>query len=93
MTGSTRSSEGLDTRRRRILYRAWHRGTRELDLIVGPFTDAVIAELDEPTLTEYERLLEVPDPQLYAWVTAEEPVAPDYDSAVFRRLQAFHQDK
>lgn len=93
MTGSTRSSEGLDARRRRLLYRAWHRGTREMDLIVGRFTDAVIADLEEPTLTEYERLLEVPDPELYAWILGEYPVAQDYDSTVFRRLQAFHQDK
>ena len=92
MTGSTRSSDGLDDRRRRVLYRAWHRGTREMDLVVGRFTDAVIADLDDADLTEYERLLDVPDPELYAWITGEYPVDPDYDSPVFRRLVAFHGD-
>ena len=40
MTGSTRSSDGLDTRRRRLLFRAWHRGIKEMDLIMGRFSDA-----------------------------------------------------
>ena len=40
MTGSQKSSEGLDPRRRRLLFRAWHRGSREMDLIMGPFADA-----------------------------------------------------
>ena len=91
MTGSTRSSDGLDDRRRRVLYRAWHRGTREMDLVVGRFTDEVIAELDEADLTAYERLLNVPDPELYAWIIGEYPVDPDYDSPVFRRLKSFHE--
>jgi antitoxin CptB len=91
MSGTTRSSEGLDARRRRLLYRAWHRGTREMDLIVGRFTDVVIGDLGETELHEYERLLDVPDPELYAWIIGEYPVAPDYDSALFRRLCAFHQ--
>ena len=45
MTGSTRSSEGLDERRRRLLFRAWRRGTRELDLIMGRFLDETRAGL------------------------------------------------
>jgi len=47
MTGSTRSSHGLDNRRKRLLFRCWHRGTRELDLILGRFADAEIAALKE----------------------------------------------
>ena len=70
--------------------RSWRRGTREMDLIIGRFTDTVIADLDEATLGEYERLLEASDPELYAWVLGDEPVPPEYDSPVFRRLCAFH---
>ena len=47
MTGSTRSSDGLDDRRKRLLFRCWHRGTREMDLILGRFADAEIANLSE----------------------------------------------
>ena len=61
MTGSQRSSAGLDARRRRILFRSWHRGIREMDLIMGQFADAHIGELTEAELDVYEQLIEVPD--------------------------------
>ena len=51
MTGSTRSSSGLDDRRKRLLFRCWHRGTREMDLILGRFADAEIATLSDDELT------------------------------------------
>ena len=51
MSGSTISSEGLDARRRRLLFRAWHRGMREVDLITGRFADAHIARLSEARST------------------------------------------
>src|SRR3978361_1650348 len=47
MTGSIRSSDGLDDRRKRLLFRCWHRGTREMDLILGRFADAAIADLSD----------------------------------------------
>jgi len=90
MTGTARSSEGLDHRRRRLLFRAWHRGTREMDLIMGRFADAALADLNEIELAEYERLMDLPDPDLYAWVTGERLVPPVHDTALFRRLRAFH---
>ena len=90
MTGATRSSAGLDERRRRLLYRLWHRGTREMDLIMGRFADAVIGELSDADVEALEWLGEVPDPDLYAWLSGERPVPPEYDTAMFRRLRDFH---
>ncbi len=57
---------------------AWHRGMREMDLIMGRFADAAVAELDDDELAEFERLIEVPDRDLLAWITGEEavPAAP-----------------
>jgi antitoxin CptB len=89
MTGSTRSSEGLDIRRKRLLFRCWHRGTREMDLILGRFVDAEIAGLTDDELTELERLIDVPDPDLYAALTGDRPIAAEYASALFDRLRAF----
>ena len=86
-----RSSEGLDVRRRKLLFRAWRRGVREMDLIVGRFADAHIGALDESALDDFERLIEVPNASLYAWVTGDQTVPQDYDTAVLRRLIAFHQ--
>ena len=89
MTGSTRSSGGLDDRRKRLLFRCWHRGTREMDLILGRFADKEIADLKEGELTELERLIEVPDPDLYAALTGDRELPPVYGSALFDRLKAF----
>lgn len=90
MTGSTRSSEGLDARRRRLLFRSWHRGIREVDLILGRFADAHIGELSEAELDDYERLIENPDPDLLNWVTGASAMPAVYDTAMFRRLRDFH---
>ncbi|MGC1467232.1 MAG: succinate dehydrogenase assembly factor 2 [Pseudolabrys sp.] len=90
MSGMSRSSDGLDERRRRMLLRAWRRGMRETDLIMGRFADAHIANLNDEELAEYERLLDVRDQDLLGWVTGEFAVPPDYDTALFRRLRDFH---
>jgi len=85
-----RSSHGLDVRRRKLLFRAWRRGVRETDLIVGRFADAFIDKFDEPSLDDFERLIEVPNAALYAWVVGAEAVPADYDTAVLRQLIGFH---
>lgn len=90
MTGTTRSSAGLDKRRRKLLYHCWHRGIREMDLIMGRFADHCIAELSDQELAEFERLSDMPDHDIYAWVSGEQPVPERYDGAVFHRLRAFH---
>ncbi len=90
MSGSTRSSADLDPRRRKILFRAWHRGMRETDLIMGRFADAEIGGLSEAELDEFERLIEVLDRDLLSWITGEAEVQENYDSVLFRRLKAFH---
>ena len=89
MTGTTRSSGGLDDRRKRLLFRCWHRGTREMDLILGRFADAEISDLRDDELTELERLIEVPDPDLYAALTGDRSLGPEYATALFDRIKAF----
>jgi antitoxin CptB len=92
VTGSRISSEGLDQRRRRLLFRSWHRGIREMDLVLGRFADAQLVQLSEAELDDYERLLEIPDQPFFAWVSGAETVPADYDTAMFRRLRDFHRD-
>jgi antitoxin CptB len=89
MTGSTRSSGGLDDRRKRLLFRCWHRGTREMDLILGRFADAEIAGLADDELAQLEHLIEIPDPDLYAALIGDKPLAPEYANKVFDRIKAF----
>jgi antitoxin CptB len=90
-TGTTLSSEGLDPRRRRLLFRCWHRGIREMDLVLGRFADAQLASLADRELDELERWLDVPDQQIFAWVNGMEPVPANYETALFRRLRDFHK--
>jgi antitoxin CptB len=89
MTGPTKSSLGLDERRRRLLFRCWHRGTREMDLILGRFADATIESLSDMELAELERLIELPDPDLYAALIGETMLPPDFAGPLFQRIRAF----
>jgi antitoxin CptB len=86
----SRSNQDLDVRRRRLGFRAWHRGTREMDLLLGRFADAEAAKFDEQSMASFEALLEVPDPDLYNWITGTEETPALYDTALLRRLRDFH---
>ena len=85
-----RSSAGLDERRRKVLFRAWRRGVREMDLIVGRFADAHIDKFDAEDLDDFERLIEAGNSELYAWVTGTENAPAHYDTAILAELKAFH---
>ena len=89
MTGTTRSSDGLDDRRKRILFRCWHRGTREMDLILGRFADAEIGNLSDDELTQLETLLEEADPDLYAAITGDKVLPAEVIGPLFARIKAF----
>jgi antitoxin CptB len=90
MSGTTRTSADLDPRRRRILFRAWHRGIREMDLIMGRFADAAIDTMSDAELDDFERLIEVPDRDLFRWITGEDATPSNFDTAIFRRVKTFH---
>jgi antitoxin CptB len=90
MTGPGISSDGLDARRKRLLFRSWHRGMREMDLVLGRFADAQLASLSAAELDEYERWLEIPDQQIFTWVNGVQTTPPEVDTALFRRLRDFH---
>src|SRR4029078_5449240 len=90
MTGSTRSSNGLDARRRRLLFRSWHRGTREADLIMGRFADAHIEGFRDVELDQYEHLLDALETDLLSWMTGVAEVPAEHDTAMFRRVRDFH---
>ncbi len=90
MSGSTRSSADLDPRRRKILFRAWHRGMREMDLIMGRFADDAIAGFSDAELDEFERLIEVLDRDLLSWVTGEAAVPEQLRHGAVPAARGFH---
>jgi antitoxin CptB len=93
MSGSTLTSADLDVRRRKILFRAWHRGTREMDLLMGRFADAALAGLSDAELDEFERLIDVPDGDLFRWIMGEAEPPPEHDTPLFRQLKAFNHSR
>ncbi|WP_394689562.1 succinate dehydrogenase assembly factor 2 [Hoeflea sp.] len=92
MTGTTRSSADLDPRRRRILVRAWRRGIREMDLVIGGFADAEIGTLNEAELDQLEALMAEDDGDILKWVTGEAETPEPFRTAVFERLRAYVPD-
>lgn len=72
--------------RRMLKFRSWHRGTREMDLLLGSFADRNIEAFDENQLAEFEKLLECPDPDLYEWVSGQTKPPEDEESSVMTLL-------
>ena len=78
-----------DARLNKLRFRAWRRGFREADLILGPFADKHVPSFSDAELDAFERLLEVPDQDLYAWIVEREPTPPDFDGPLMDRIKAF----
>ena len=79
----------MDERRRKLKFRAWRRGFREMDLLMGSFANQMIADLSEPELDEFERLLSVSDWDVYAWLIGKADVPENYKGPVMQKLIAF----
>jgi antitoxin CptB len=88
-----RSSEGLDDRRKRLLYRCWHRGMREMDFLMGYFADAHLEDMSEKDLSVFEQYLDVPDRELLGWITGEIPVPATHDTDLFYKWRSFIDNK
>jgi antitoxin CptB len=92
MTGVTLSSADLDPRRRRILFRCWHRGIREMDLVFGQFAEKEIAALSDVELDEFETIMAEEDNDLARWIMGTWPVPERFQTPMFRRLAAYKPD-
>jgi antitoxin CptB len=82
-------SESLEIRLKRLKFRSWHRGTKEMDLLVGSFADRYLAGMTAAELDLFEPLLDLPEPVLYAWLIGREAPDSDYDHPVMRLLIDF----
>jgi len=79
----------LETRAKKVLFRAHHRGFKEADIVLGGFADAEVAGMDESELEAFEALLAVPDQELYAWITGNAAPPPDFDNPMLDRVRQF----
>ena len=80
-----------DPRLKRILFRCWHRGMKEMDLLLGGFANAEIDKLTEEELLELEHLLTAHDQDLYAWMTGRKPLPAEWDGPLYRKIIAYHE--
>lgn len=85
----TVDSTTLDHRRRRLLWRATHRGIREMDLILGGFAQARIEAMTDDELDRLEAIIEIPDQLLFAWATGQSPVPEPQRSALLQDMLDF----
>jgi antitoxin CptB len=82
------SATSFDVRIKRLIYRAWHRGFKEADLILGPYAESHARGMSEEALTAFEFLLTAEDQDLYDWILERSPPDPAYDGPILRALQA-----
>lgn len=87
------AGEDLSLRRRRMRYRAWHRGTKEMDLLLGPYADARLEAMDVAQLDRFETLLEEADTDLLKWLMGQEPAPADADHELLAELLNFRTAK
>lgn len=81
--------EDIETRRKRLIFRSWHRGMREMDLILGNFADRHIPDFSEGELAQYEDILMHSDPDLYNWISGREEAPANYMTPVLEKLLAY----
>ncbi|MEX2009666.1 MAG: succinate dehydrogenase assembly factor 2 [Dongiaceae bacterium] len=79
----------LDLNRKRLRFRSWHRGMRELDLLLGRFAEAHLDAMTAEQLDRYAALLENGDPEIYDWLTGRAAVPPAQNDDVMQLLQRF----
>lgn len=81
-----------DARLKKLKLRAWRRGFREADLILGPFADKHVSTFTEAELDWFEALLEVPDHDLYGWILEREATPAEFDCPLMGKLKAFRDE-
>jgi len=86
------SGRRADARRRRILFRATHRGTRETDILIGGFVLAGLYGFSPGELDQIEEVMELPDVDLAEWLTGRQPIPSASDSPMLRRIERAAQE-
>jgi antitoxin CptB len=82
--------DNISIKRKKLIFRSWHRGTREIDLLLGRFADAVLPSCDADMLALYDAFLNNNDPDIYNWITRAETVPEEENTAIVQRLLEFY---
>ncbi len=87
------NTENIEAWRKKLLFRSWHRGTREMDLLMGRFAEAHVGGFDAPHLEAYETLLKENDPDLYNWLIGKEAWPERVNGVIAEELRNFYREK
>ena len=82
-------ASGLPVRHRRLRFRSWHRGSREVDILLGNFCDQYLLEMKKADLEQFEALLEQPDLDIWNWAVGRQKIPTNFDHDVMRRLKKY----
>jgi antitoxin CptB len=93
MAPTKSAGEDIGMRRRRLRFRAWHRGTKEMDLVFGPYADAHVDGFDDAALDRLEALMEEEDTELLKWVLGQEKPRDGVDVALLDQVARFNQER
>lgn len=79
----------MNSNLRKLSYRAWHRGFREMDILMGGFADNYLEDMTEDELAEFESMLNLPDQDVYEWITGRRPPPIEYEGSVYTKLRRY----
>ncbi len=80
----SRNLETIEIKRKRLLFRSTHRGTREMDILLGGFFKSNMSDLNKDQLNEFEGLIEIPDDDLYNWAMGRMEIPKELDTQLLR---------
>jgi antitoxin CptB len=83
------STDTFELRRKRLLWRACHRGIREMDLLMGGFAVDRVGSMSEAELNAFESLIGLPDQEMLSWIKGETPVPKDMDNILLKEFLQF----
>lgn len=78
-----------EIRVKRLKFRAWHRGMREVDLLLGKFADQHLHNFSPEELGQFERVLDIEDPHLYAWLSGAAPMPEEENTPVMQLIKNY----
>ena len=81
--------EDLEIWRKRLRYHSWHRGTKELDLVLGQFAEKHLQALNSAEMSLYEAILDENEHDIYAWLVGREAVPPEHDHHIMKMILNF----
>ncbi len=82
-------AEDLEVRRKRLRYHSWHRGTKELDLVLGQFGEKYLSTMSENDIDLFEAIINENEHDIYAWLAGREPVPAQHENHIMNMILNF----